>query len=89
MWSYARVTQYNSYLLAAGLTFNFFDSVETLDASVIGSVLTDDGTSVTLDEKRWRFLWRNGGEKHDTYGCFLLTSTHSGVKNQAGRRLRI
>ena len=82
----ARVTQYNSYLLAAGSTFNFFDSVETLDASVIGSVLTDDGTSVTLDEKKVAVLMAKWREKHDTYGVSFDFTTHSGdtVKIQPG-----
>ncbi len=74
----SRVSQWNSYLSAAGSVFNFYDSIETLDKSTIDSLLTDDGTNVTVDSSKVASLMASWKEKHDTYGLSFAFKTHSG-----------
>jgi len=74
-----RQAEWNNYITAAGLNYYFFNGKETLDGPTIATLLSDDGTTVTLSTDAIAGLVAGWASAHDTYNNpFVFTSQRDG-----------
>ena len=74
-----RQAEWNSLITAAGLNYYFFNGKETLDAPLIATLLTDDGTTVTVSSDAAAGLVASWASAHDTYNNPFDFTLHDGT----------
>ena len=73
-----RQTEWNDLMTAQGLKYSFFNGIETIDAGILVSLLTDDGTSVTVSSDAVSNLVASWATLHDTYNNVFSFTIHDG-----------
>ncbi len=68
----------NTFMAASGLTYTFGSKKETISGGTLAGLLTDDGTTVSLDENAVRTLVNSWAKAYDTFGLSMNFTTHSG-----------
>lgn len=73
-----RRNQWNAYLKAAGISYNFPAETVTLDAKDIAALLSDDGETVSVSYAKVADLMAEWKEKYNTYNNSFKFKTESG-----------